>query len=159
MRPPFNHSGAFGLLLLLALLSFGGATCQEAPGEPFVAFARTGGHLGFDDRVTVYKDQRAVIERNGNRRTIVLPEPRWVALRSLVRSTDFSGFQQQAVRGDGTRQLARADYVNYTLRYAGRAYETNDAIIPEAYKPVASLLAAIIEDYAGDLGPGAEPVE
>ena len=106
--------------------------------DTLVAFTRTGGLAGNNDKLVVRPDGSYVITTRQGTRNGKLTADELAALKTALASVDFN---KMPTANDGG---AMADGYTYTVTYNGRQIEAKDGGIPPALQPVISALGAFL---------------
>jgi hypothetical protein len=109
------------------------------PGEVLVEVRRQGGIAGWDDRLLLYADGRAVLERRSGTQALEL-EPQVV--ERIAEQLDRAGFS--TLPPEILPDDACCDLFEYWVTYRGHTVHTLDPAAPDALWPVIALLDEII---------------
>lgn len=112
------------------------------PVEPLVAFRRTGGFAGVDDRFAVDSaGGYSLRTKDGAARSGQLRAEELAELRRVLAAARLGGVPQPSV----SAQVA--DGFAYELAAGGRVLRVADGGVPEAVEPVLATVTALIGEY------------
>ncbi|MET7392271.1 hypothetical protein ABZS66_02085 [Dactylosporangium sp. NPDC005572] len=115
-------------------------TQGESPSaQTLVAFTRTGGIAGVNDRLTVAQDGSYTIQTRGGTKTGKLTAQELAALKQALGSVDFTKIPNVNAN-DGTV----ADGFTYSVIYNGREIVAEDGAVPPALQPILGALSAVV---------------
>ncbi|MEV6929833.1 hypothetical protein AB0M46_35845 [Dactylosporangium sp. NPDC051485] len=106
--------------------------------DTLVAFTRTGGLAGVNDKLTVRPDGSYTIQTKSGSKNGKLSGDELAALKAALVSTDFN--KMPTVNDNGSV----ADGYTYTITYAGKQITAKDGAIPPALQPVISALGGFL---------------
>ncbi|GAA2396329.1 hypothetical protein GCM10010170_112020 [Dactylosporangium salmoneum] len=106
--------------------------------DTLVAFTRTGGLAGANDKLTVRPDGSYTIQTKSGSKDGKLSGDELAALKAALLSTDFN--KMPTVNDNGSV----ADGYTYTITYAGKQITAKDGAIPPALQPVISALGGFL---------------
>src|SRR5438093_122464 len=124
------------LLLAASAVVAGRVEAQEAQQQPLVVYARSGGFIGVQDSMKIFRDGR-VSSTNGDFR---LSARRQAMLRARLRTARFP-----TLRHKYEADYPVSDGFVYTVSYAGKTVLVNeDAKVPLRLRRVLELLGEIL---------------
>ncbi|HRW06876.1 MAG TPA: hypothetical protein P5121_17360 [Caldilineaceae bacterium] len=132
----------FAILLFAVALLSGcaplSATSTAAP-DALVMYQRSGGFAGLDDQLTIYADGRAELRQHEQATAFTVTTEELSQLTALLDGIAFS-----SLAGNYPPPSQGADYLSYTIDYAGERISAVDTTIPEALYPLLDLLDQLI---------------
>ena len=135
----------FSFLLFAVLLSSGclwektPSDTQSPPPAVFVDYHRTGGVVGFDDRLVVFDNGAGIVASRTKNIEITLNQTEMDQIAALIDASRFSQLQ-----GNYTSRRGGADLIQYSISYRGKTVKTEDSAIPPALQPVIDELDRIV---------------
>ncbi|WP_238016565.1 hypothetical protein KZZ52_10970 [Dactylosporangium sp. AC04546] len=117
----------------------GEAPSPTASAATLVAFTRTGGIAGVNDRLTVAQDGSYTIQTRSGTKTGKLAPQELAALKQALGSVDFTKIPNVNAN-NGTV----ADGFTYSVIYNGREIVAEDGAIPPALQPILGTLSAVL---------------
>ena len=133
-------------LVLFAVLATSGclwekipAEAQTPPPEVFVDYHRTGGIVGFDDRLVIFDTGAGIVAGKTRNTEITLNQ---TDLDHITALFDTSGFSR--LEGNYTSRRGSADLIQYSISYRGKTVKTEDSATPPALQPVIDELDRIV---------------
>ena len=128
-----------------------------AHGRLLVAYSRSGGIAGFDDRLDVSRAGVAVITRRGGPAVRVLLSPKELAeLERVLEAADFPSLEPEYLP-----TWPVADGFAYAVTYRGRTVRAADDAVPSALVPVLAALDSVVARSFGSSAvcppPGVDP--
>jgi hypothetical protein len=130
-----------GFLFLIGLTLIGflyGCSAPEFSGA-LIEYHRIGGFAGFNDRLVIETNGKAVLTRKTDRVEFILPQVTLDRLIAAFGKAEFNklGREYLPVRKGN-------DLIEYTLIYKGQTVHTMDTAVPEVLQPVLEILNQII---------------
>jgi hypothetical protein len=108
----------------------------------FVHYERSGGIAGFDDQLTIYENQTAIVTTKSGGKTFTITPSEKADLVSLFDSSGFDSINQ----GDLPMYKigAGADLFSYVIEFRGHRIQAIELAIPESIHPVIDALDEIV---------------
>jgi hypothetical protein len=104
-----------------------------------VEYTRVGGIAGFNDRLIIYPDGKAVLTRRTGKFDFIITNEQLKQIPIVFEISKFASLQE------GTPKPLVPDELSYVITYQNKVYRTSDTRIPLELQPVQALLNGIID--------------
>lgn len=103
------------------------------PANPtlFVDYQRTGGFAGINDRLVIFDNGVALVQRGTTSREILINRSGLEQVSALFDAAQFA-----MLEGNYTSRRGGADLIQYSITYKDKTVNTEDTAIPPALEPV-----------------------
>ena len=139
------------IILAAVLLSgcIGQKTQTEVQPEPpavFVAYERTGGVAGLDDRLVIFDNGAGVLMSRSGSTEISLSKLDMARINALFSEAQFSMLQTNYPASH-----TNADMVKYSVSYHGKTVTVQDSAIPPSFQPVLNELDRFVNSASNQM--------
>ena len=117
------------------------ASCVAMPSQgTLIEYRRTGGFVGFDDRLVVNANGRTILTRKSERYEFTISRDTMDRLMSALNSAEIT-----KLRSEYLPSRKGSDLMEYLVTYRGHQVRTMDTAVPDSLWPVLELLNQIVE--------------
>jgi hypothetical protein len=114
------------------------ACSTEPSAQPLLEYRRSGGFVGFDDRLLVSQTGEVRVARNGTTRTYQIDSNQLATLQKLLADAKLNTLTSVSA-------ASGSDLISYSITYQGTTVTTMDTVIPSVLEPVIQSCNRLIE--------------
>lgn len=119
------------------LLICGG--CEKT--DTLIEYHRTGGFIGLDDSLIIYRDGNVSLQRKANATEFKLDDDTISHLETMLNDSDFTELEKEYLPS-----RKGGDLIEYKITYNGYTIRMMDTVIPDVLQPILELLNQIVEN-------------